>query len=516
VSSANGSVMVSKTFIYIGVVLILAVLSLAVLANSMTKPVGRDEHVYCTAGALLAEGKMIYRDFSYVAQMPYHPLLCSVLFRVLNTSYFLLVGRMLSAVCDIIVVFCIVGMYRHIFKPFTITGLLLGLGASILWLFNPLVDYSNGFAWNHDATVLCVTLSLWLLLSVDLRRKSRYWKVALIGAILTFASCMRITTVVVQLAFVVLLLGMWGKSLKEKIGTALAFMVSCAAILIWPIWLIVSAPQAFFLNLFWIQVLNSEWLRKIGMVHNKVDLTFESLTTVGYLTIVIIGIYLCLVLVLCRRRLKGVDAGKALGVFLVAVVMFGVAYIPPAMWRQYLAMPVPFLCISFAYPLMWLRKFSYIKYFKIGFIIFIVGIVATVTSHTIVLRRIPWFFSLENWAAVRVHRISQDVAEKIKEPRPILTLAPLYAIEGGSEIYIEFSSGPFVYRVADYLSAWNRDITHTVGPRTLKRLVQKTPPSAVILGAEPEFLEAGLFKAAVEADWERQTYDNGITVYFRP
>lgn len=508
--------MLSKTVIYIGVVLILAVLSLAVLANSMTKPVGRDEHVYCTAGALLAEGKMIYRDFSYVAQMPYHPLLCGALFRALNTSYFLLVGRMFSAVCDIIVAVCIVGMYRHIFKPFTITGLLLGLGASVLWIFNPLVDYANGFAWNHDATVLCVALSLWLLLSVDLRLKSRYWKVGLIGALLTLASCMRITTVMVQLVFVVLLLGVWSKSLKEKIGTALAFLISCAVVLIWPIWLIVSAPRAFFLNLFWIQVLNGEWLRKIGMVHNKVGLTFESLTTVGYLTVVVIGIYLCFALVLCRRRLKGVDTGKSLVVFLVAVVMFGVAYIPLTMWRQHLAIPVPFLVISFAYPLIWLRKFGYIKYFKIGFIIFIVGIVMTVTSHTIVLRRIPRFFSFENWVPMRVHRISEDIAARIKEPKLILTLAPLYAIEGGSDIYTEFSAGPFVYRVADYISSWNLDITHTTGPRTLKKLVEKSPPSAVILGVEPEFLEAALFKAAVEADWERRTYDNGVRVYFRP
>jgi hypothetical protein len=186
------------------------------------------------------------------------------------------------------------------------------------------------------------------------------------------------------------------------------------------------------------------------------------------------------------------------------------------MWRQYLAMPVSFLVLGFAYPLMWLRKFSYIKYFKIGLIIFIVGIVMTVTSHTIVLRRIPRLFDLQNWVPVKVHRISEDIAAKIKEPKLILTLAPLYAIEGGSDIYTEFSAGPFVYRVADYISSWNLDITHTTGPRTLKKLVEKSPPSAVILGVEPEFLEAALFKAAVEADWERRTYDNGVTVYFRP
>jgi len=327
---------------------------------------------------------------------------------------------------------------------------------------------------------------------------------------------MRITTVIVQLVFLVFLLSVPGGSLRRRFESAVAFLVSSAIVLIWPIWLIASAPRAFFLNVFWIPVLNGKWLHEIGMVHNKVGLTFGSLTTVGYLAIISTGIYLCVVLVLCRHKLKGVNTGKALVVFLVAVAMFGIAYIPLTMWRQYLAMPVSFLVLGFAYPLMWLRKFSYIKYFKIGLIIFIVGIVMTVTSHTIVLRRIPRLFSFENWVPVKVHRISEDIAAKIKEPKLILTLAPLYAIEGGSDIYTEFSAGPFVYRVADYISSWNLDITHTTGPRTLKKLVEKSPPSAVILGVEPEFLEAALFKAAVEADWERRTYDNGVTVYFRP
>ena len=310
--------MVSKTFVCIGVVLILAVFSLAVLANSMTKPVGHDEQMYCTAGALLAQGKMIYRDFSYVAQMPYHPLLCAALYRALNTSYFLFTGRIVSVVCDILIVVCIVGIYRLIFKPFVVTGLLLGLGASVLWIFNPLVDYANGFAWNHDAAVLCVVLSLWLLLSVDLRLKSRYWKVALIGALLTFASCMRITTVMVQLVFLVFLLSVPGGSLRRRFESAVAFLVSSAIVLIWPVQLIASAPRAFFLNVFWIPVLNGKWLHEIGMAYNKVGLTFGSLTTVGYLAIIATGIYLCVVLVLCRHKLKGVNTGRALVVFLVA------------------------------------------------------------------------------------------------------------------------------------------------------------------------------------------------------
>jgi hypothetical protein len=59
-------------------------------------------------------------------------------------------------------------------------------------------------------------------------------------------------------------------------------------------------------------------------------------------------------------------------------------------------------------------------------------------------------------------------------------------------------------------------ITHTVGPKTLGELVEKSPPAVVIVGVEMEFLEEHLFKTAVKPDWERKVYENGVVVYFRP
>jgi len=125
------------------VVIILFILSLAVLANTMSKPVGRDEQMYCTGAALMAQGKMIYRDFSYAAQMPYHPLLCATLFKLFGTTHYLLTVRLLSCFCDILVLLGIVVIYRHIFRSFTTSGMILGLCAAVLYVFNPLVDYAK-------------------------------------------------------------------------------------------------------------------------------------------------------------------------------------------------------------------------------------------------------------------------------------------------------------------------------------------------------------------------------------
>jgi hypothetical protein len=502
------------------VILVLVVLSLGIFANGMTKPLGRDEQMYCTGGVLLAQGKMIYRDFSYVAQLPYHSLLYAALFRILNTNHYLLVGRMVSVVCDVLVMLCIVGIYRHIFGKFTVCGLLLGIASAILYVFNPLVDYANGYAWNHDVVILCVVLSFWLFVSTNFTQKSRYWRIAVIGGLLTLATCMRVTTALVQLLFFAALVSQPAESVKHRIKNVLPFLIATVVVLIWPVWVIASSGQAFFLNLFWIPRLYGKWLHEVGIVHNKLELTLSAFKTPGYFVLIVIAIYLCVVIVWQRKKLAKIDGRNLLFAALLVLAFFIIALIPPTMWIQYLAMPVPFIIISFAYPLLYLRqladKVKDNKQFKIAGVVVAVCVVVAVFSYPIVVYRTVMLLVPESWTPIQVHEISQDIAKKTQEPKKILTLAPLFALEGGCDIYTELSCGSIVYRIGDRLSAWNRDATHTAGPRDLAELVEKEPPSAVIINVERmKFLEEDLIKTAVKPNWERKVYEYGPVVYFR-
>ena len=496
----------------IAVTVVLVGLSLAIVANSMTKPVGRDEQMYCTGGVLLAQGKMIYRDFSYPAQLPYHPLLYAALYKIFNTTHYLLVGRIVSILCDIGLLVCIVGIYRHIFGPFRLAGMLLGLVGAVLHVFNPLVDYANGFAWNHDVVILCVAVSLWLFVSVDFERKSRYWRIAAIGALLTLATCMRITTALVELLFFVMLLVQPARSMKDRFKTILPFLISTAIVLIWPVWVIAQAPRAFYLNLFWIPRLYGEWLHKIGMVHDKLGLTLSSIAMPGYFVLIVIATYLCVTIACLRSRLKISDVRNLLLTALLPFAFVVIALVPPTMWRQYLAVPVPFLIISFAYPLLNLRehanKDNPSKHFTIASaLVGVCGIVAII-SYPLVLYRTTILADPESWVPIRLHNISDKIAQKTPESGPVLTLAPLFALEGGCDIYTELSAGPIVYRIGDSLSPSDRQITHTVGPRMLPQLLEKVRPSAVILGVEPAYEEP--VRQAVQPDskdWEQQVYN---------
>lgn len=512
--------MKSSRIVIIIVVTILIVLSAAILANSMTKPVGRDEQMYCTGAVCLAQGKLIYRDFSYASQMPYHPLLYAGLYKIFDTTHYLLVGRLLSSVCDMLVMILIVVIYRHVFKPFALTGTLLGLAAVILYLFNPLVDYANGHAWNHDVVIFCVVLSLWLFITADFQKKSAHLRIAAIGAILTFATFMRITTVLAELLFFVVILTIPAQSIKQRAKNTLTFVVASAVVMIWPLWVIIQAPKAFFLNLIKIPALYGRWLQEIGMVHNKVGLTLACLTTPGYFVLIALLIYLFLVSVILRHKLKIADRKSLRLVVLLPVVFFVVALIPPTMWRQYLAIPVPFLVIALAFPLSYLRKLSdkghVGRQFKIASITMAVGALIAIVSCHFVLTRTPFALVPEKWVPIELHKISEDIVAKAKEPRQILTLAPLVALEGGGNIYTELSAGAIIYRIADYLTPHERQITHTAGPKNLPALIEITPPSAVILRVEMPRLEQLIDEIIVKPDWEKKEYENGPIVYYSP
>ncbi|MFH1371649.1 MAG: hypothetical protein ABII09_10245 [Planctomycetota bacterium] len=47
-------------------------------------------------------------------------------------------------------------------------------------------------------------------------------------------------------------------------------------------------------------------------------------------------------------------------------------------------------------------------------------------------------------------------------------------------------------------------------------LVEKSPPSVVIVGIEPKLLEEPLLEVAVKEEWERQDYSYRVIAYFKP
>ena len=486
-------------------------------ANAMAKPIGRDEHMYCTAGVLLGQGHMIYRDFSYVAQMPYHPLLYAVVYKALQTTYYLLVGRIISVICDFVILLCIIDIYRRVLGKLSGVGILLGLAGGIIYVFNPIVDYANGFAWNNDAVAACVVLSFWLMVLADTKKPLEYWRIGLIGLLLSLATFTRMTTAVVQGLFLAVILWKGASTAKNRMKAALVFLGVTAVVGLWPAYTFASAPKAFCVNVFQIHVLNSRWLHEIGMVFNKPALLLRCLTTHGYLALLLTAVCLWVLAGWLRRRITGEQFRCFMLAIALVLVFFIIALILPETWEQHLATPVPFLIISLAYPLRYASRMHGTKYFAAGRFLLLLCAAVAVVSYPVVLLRMPLAICLEQWVPIRLHEISVDIVRRVEKNGRILTLSPLLALEGGGWIYREFSAGPFAYRVSDRMSAEDRAVSNTVGPIELARLVRTSPPAAVVVGWEWKLLDEDLISTAVQPGWQREDYaETGVVGYFPP
>ncbi|MHC4581263.1 MAG: hypothetical protein ACYS14_07380 [Planctomycetota bacterium] len=512
----------SERTINILAALVLLALSLSIMGNSMTKPLGRDEHMYCAAGVLMAQGKTIYRDFAYPTQLPYHPLLYAILFKALGTTHYLLVGRLVSVLADILVMLCIVALYRLAFGNLTVWGTSLGLCAAALYVYNPAVEYANGYAWNNDVVVLCVAVAFVLFARIEASRKVGRLHIAAIGALLTVATFMRSTTVVAGLLFLLALLSLPAQNIKERIKTTLPFLIVAGLVAIYPVYVIARAPGAFSVNLFKIHLLNSQWLHQIGIVHDKFRLALAYLTLPGYLMLLVVAVYLIGVLVLNRGRLRISNGRSALLAASLTGIFFAAALSLPTIWRQYLAPPVPFLLCSFAYPLASLKGLSSRKGAKIpiavGAALIGVGALAAWATGIRTSEKMAACFRPARWIPIQLHRTATDIAENTREPKQILTLGPLFALEGGCGIYPELSAGPFTYRIGNLMSQTDRELTRTAGPDEIAHLTGQSPPSAIIVGTEPQYfsrLEEPL-ESLAGADWSKKTYENDLRVYFRP
>ncbi len=504
------------------VVIILVASSLVIFANSMTKPIGHDEHMYCTAGALMAQGKMIYKDFSYVAQMPYHPILLAGLYKLFNTTHYLLTARLFSAVCDILTAACILLIYRRVFKSFPFSGIFLGLAAILLYVFNPFVYYASGFAWNHNPVVLCVMLAFLLFYAIDFKSGQKTLPIALIGALLTVATFMRPTTVLIYLLFLIFIISVTDGSIKQKFNTATPFLLASAIVAICPLWIILQAPKEFLLNAFYIPQLNGQWLYRVGLAIKKTHFLGMNLTLPGSPGLITITLYLYLTIFFRRRSITFSDKPVFLLASLLAIVFLIIAFVPLTMWSQYFAPPVPFLLISFAWPLLFLRKLStdtkLHALFKIARILLAAVIFVLVFVYCDNGKPVRKLLNPQSWTPMQLHATAEDIAGKIKSPKLILTLAPLYALEGGCDIYTELSAGPFVYRVANGLSYEQIEKVNSVAPKTLGYMLEQSPPSAVIFGTEPKMLEKPIYDIAIaptSKSWKIISYPNGPTLYLK-
>jgi hypothetical protein len=151
-------------------------------------------------------------------------------------------------------------------------------------------------------------------------------------------------------------------------------------------------------------------------------------------------------------------------------------------------------------------------HFKIAISIFIALAIITAANQK-PMEKITKALKTQNWTPIKIHNISENIVTKTGS-QPILTLSPLYALEGGGQIYIELAAGVPAFRVADKLTETDRKISHTAGLMEIPQILTKRPAGAVVIGPELTRFDKIDLKSMVPDDWQKVDCGNsGVHVF---
>jgi hypothetical protein len=111
--------------------------------------------------------------------------------------------------------------------------------------------------------------------------------------------------------------------------------------------------------------------------------------------------------------------------------------------------------------------------------------------------------------------VCAEISKRI-DPHGLMaaTLSPLYAIECGSEVYPEFATGPFLYRIAERINPDEPTRQLTTSSAALTEFLDARNPDLIITGQEGSY-DKGFDAYAHERVYEQIVSRPRIRVYLR-
>jgi hypothetical protein len=188
------------------------------------------------------------------------------------------------------------------------------------------------------------------------------------------------------------------------------------------------------------------------------------------------------------------------------------ALVPSPTWLQYFYAPSALLTVALVWGAAYLVRDGADAWALVG----LAGTaVVTVIS---ILSVAPRYANLVG-SADNVPAAVESMAAEIRalaggEGDTVATLAPVYALQAGMEIYPELESGPFALRVAPFVEGDDAMQPGVLAGGGVKALLRERPPDALLTGAEGD-IEAPLVQFGTEHGYRKTTLSNGFTLWLK-
>ncbi len=473
---------------YLSVVFTIVLFAFGIFAKIMTF-FDHNEHMYIVASVFVKEGKDLYKDFAYV-QMPYLPLLYGYFFKLVNiSSFYLLWGKLFSFLFFGISAVAIFGISWHISKQ-----VFFSISLLLLFLLNETILRAAQEVSNYIIPIGFSLLGTYLFIISSRRTKLVPLGIFFAGLCIAFAAGTRLLYVVTVPPFLITAL-FFPRSMEfsKRLGIILFPFVGGIVVGLLPVInFLIRDPQLFILNNLEYHVINTDY-RNLTEYSLNMSL-FSKLTFGGQIffkadnLILILSIFF----ILANLRTKSFNPSQAINsitlglalAFLLFLFSTVAIFFPTPIFPEYFAMPIPFLFVFIICLYTWVIRAEQ----KFRYILVIFVLVSAFYSGSSMLKAIFDLTNLENWAGFITYNRANKIQYALRdlENKKIATLSPGFVIEANLPIYEEFSTGPFLYRVGDLLTADQRKIVKGTSPDTVKWLFDNEPPAAILVGFEED------------------------------
>ncbi|MGA7732159.1 MAG: hypothetical protein WCD37_12920 [Chloroflexia bacterium] len=481
------------------------------LQAAMHKELNHDEQMYVSSGALLVRSQLPYVDYPYF-QMPLPAFVYGVAFH--GWGDLLLVARLLNtlfAFGTCLLLFSLV--WRLSVGISSLLRIALSAGSVLLYISGSQFIYTSGLAWNHDLPVLLTLVSLALLMPGK-STGNMATRVMFSGFGLGLAASTRLLFLpaIVPFGFAIML----GSNTRSAMGLRrlILFGIGFVLGLLPSLLFLVMSPGEFFFGNVTYHGFNEQYWRSVGYERamtpaGKLGYAFDVLVSEPSNWLLLLGMLIVLVIVS-----RGPTRDRVMVVilpFLTAAALFLCALVPTPTWLQYFYAPYAMLAVAFA-----LGTVSLVRTRRRRLAVSLFALVTVVSVAYSVLRYISLgnMLAVDDWAPGIVSRVGREIREAVPAGT-VVTLAPIYPLQTGLDIYPGLASGPFGFRVANILSAKERAEHGLISAEEALRLMSERPPEGILAGSEGA-LEAPLVQFAIERGYKEVELSNGLSLWVRP
>ncbi|HEX4083580.1 MAG TPA: glycosyltransferase family 39 protein [Chthoniobacteraceae bacterium] len=441
------------------------------LSMGLRRGVNHDESQHLAAGAVLAHSFLLpYRDFPYF-HMPYLVFMYGALFSVSRSL--LLAARILNVAAGWLTLLLLWQLVRRQCEG--AARWLLPAGAALLLFSNPIFREAFWRTWNHATSTLFCLAAISFAMA-----RGREWRWFFSGIFIGLATGTRLTfaPLVAPLALAAMF-EPGSSAIADRVKKLVIYCGGVGVALFPALNLGALAPAQFIFGNFTFNshanvLFRQSYHDSHSTLHAKLLYPFTTLMRdrSNLALAVLFALLVAAALVRFARLAPEKRYRLLLALGLIPFALIGAVAASPSQQEYYYAlMPILILALSIAAT-------------APGFARWACLLVAAVAAFTTArswheYQRLAILKKPSAWPPVQFHEAGLEMRQWVSKGR-VLTLEPLYPLEGGLEIYPQLVTGGIIWRTEPFIPAADRDRFAILGPDNFAAALQHSPPAAVL------------------------------------